>query len=235
MGEQWCQPAAGEAGLSRLAWLGWVRKVTLAPERSIPTWAKFGGSREWTGIPATFRSSSQHESKKLWVRGPQGLRWIAHSTQIREKGFRGLEIALRGYTVSPRTQNPGSLWFISSTIKWWFMQSFITFEIMLLWQSISVWHIILSIWPTQSPEMNRIWGMNTFRTGEICWAPAWVHSFKPVYCDLVTALVQSPPLSLPMCMILGELLSHCEPWFSTWPSINFTSGYSLPLYNSLFP
>lgn len=72
-GEQWCQPAAGEAGLSSLAWPG-TRKATLAPERSSPLGQSSERAEErGEGIPsASSWTTLCTESQNLSARGPQG-------------------------------------------------------------------------------------------------------------------------------------------------------------------
>lgn len=74
---------AEQAGL---AWLG-SRKVTLAPERSIPLGQSSERSREsGKGIPAAFLATALGmKLQKLSVRGPQGLCWIAPIIQRRGK------------------------------------------------------------------------------------------------------------------------------------------------------
>lgn len=115
----------------KLGWAGWpglawVQKSDPCTWEVHSTWAKFGEiKREWTGnsrnIPG---NSSQHETQETLSQRTSGP--TLNRPQYADKGEKaseGLEIALRSHSKSE--QNPGSLWFISSTIKWWFMQSFI--------------------------------------------------------------------------------------------------------------
>ena len=186
MGEQWCQPAAGEAGLSSLAWLG------LVPEKwplhlRVP-FHLGKGLRDQGRVEREFPQHSWWtavcmESQNLSARahsGPMELNRPHYKDKKKKRLQRGWNLPL-GHTVN-QCQNPGSLWFIKSTIKWWFMQSFINMPRSCCFDKVSVWHIRLSSWPTWSLE----WDEQDLRyeylqdRGDL-WVPARLHSFKPIF------------------------------------------------------
>lgn len=141
----------------KLGWAGWpdlawVQKSDPCTWEVHFSWAKFWEiKREWRGnsrsIPGNSSLHETPESLSQRTSGPMLNR--PHYIDKGEKASEGLEIALRSHSKSvPESRLPLIHQFHYQVMIYAIFYKHA--QVMLLWQSISVWHIRLSIWPTRS-------------------------------------------------------------------------------------